>query len=106
LREHTIDYASRQDWTEFLVPAYGSWYTERMAKIEELRALCFDETGQPKEKTACRAVLINHLILEEMMDVDEAEDLTEDALHQMDLWPKEEIAIPLEEGGEESSTDA
>lgn len=61
-----------------------------MASIEELRALCFDESRQPKEKTECRATLINHLILEELMDVDEAEELTEDTLNRLDLWPKDE----------------
>jgi hypothetical protein len=78
-----------------------------MAKIEELRALCLDEKGQPKEKTECRATLINHLILEELVDIDEAEDLTEDTLNQLDLWPKEEAA-PLPEVGDEgeSSTDS
>lgn len=77
-----------------------------MAKIEELRALCLDEKGQPKEKTECRATLINHLILEELVDVDEAEELTEDTLSQLDLWPKEEDKpIPEDEDEDKSSTD-
>lgn len=75
-----------------------------MATTEELRALCLDEAGKPKEKTECRAVLINHLILEELMDVDEAEDLTEDTLRQLDLWPPDEAEAPAGEENE-SSTD-
>jgi hypothetical protein len=80
---------------------------EHMASIEELRALCFDEAGAVKEKPACRAVLINHLILEELMDVDEAEELTEDTLNQLGLWPNSEQPVtPDEEDQTKSSTDA
>ena len=59
-----------------------------MADTQTLRALCLDEQGAPKPKNECRAVLINHLILEEMMDIDEAEDLAEKTLREADLWPE------------------
>ncbi|MFA5130056.1 MAG: hypothetical protein WC477_04020 [Patescibacteria group bacterium] len=57
--------------------------------IQTLRGLCLDGEGNPKSKTECRATLINHLILEEMIDVDEAEDLTETTLNELGLWPEE-----------------
>jgi hypothetical protein len=62
-----------------------------MATPEELRALCLDDQGQPKDKDDCRAALINHLILDEQIDVDEAEEKTEATLDQLGLWPDEEV---------------
>jgi hypothetical protein len=78
-----------------------------MAEIEELRALCLDDNGRVKDKTDCRAAIINHLILEELLDVDEAEDKTDEALRRMDLWPKEEEApdMPPEEQDESVADD-
>ena len=58
--------------------------------IESMRALCLDESGNPKQKNDCRALLINHLILEEMMDVDEAEDRTDAVMRDLGLWREEE----------------
>ncbi|MBD3251899.1 hypothetical protein GF380_05630 [Candidatus Uhrbacteria bacterium] len=72
-----------------------------MATFDELKAMCMDEHGQPKEKTECRALLINHLILEELMDVDEAEDLTDDTLTKLDLWTPE-----MEEKPKQTGTDS
>ncbi|MCW1892594.1 MAG: hypothetical protein KIH65_005170 [Candidatus Uhrbacteria bacterium] len=60
-----------------------------MADINEIRALCFDHTGVPKTKDDCRAVVINHLILDEMLDVDEAEERTDKVLNELGLWPEE-----------------
>jgi hypothetical protein len=62
-----------------------------MANIDELTKLCYDEKGGIRPKPECRAVLINHLILEESLDIDEAEDLAEKTLQQVDLWPVEEL---------------
>ena len=59
--------------------------------IESLRAVCLDDSGNPKAKTDCRATLINHLILDESLDVDEAEEKTEEILTQLGLWPEEEV---------------
>jgi hypothetical protein len=61
-----------------------------MATTEELRAICLDDKGDPKDKDECRAALINHLILDEMLDVDDAEDKTEKTLDELGLWPQEE----------------
>lgn len=60
-----------------------------MANPEVLKALCYDDRGGVKPKTECRSTLINHLILEEMMDVDEAEDLVEKTLNELGLWEEE-----------------
>ncbi len=57
-----------------------------MSNPETLKQLCFDEKGSVRPKSECRAVLINHLILDEMMDIDEAEDLAEKTLKEVNLW--------------------
>lgn len=60
-----------------------------MPDAETLRKLCYDERGGVKSKPECRASIINHLILEEMIDIDEAEDLAEKTLRESNLWPEE-----------------
>ncbi|MEN9558268.1 MAG: hypothetical protein RL141_637 [Candidatus Parcubacteria bacterium] len=57
------------------------------ANIETLTALCYDDTGGVKPRPECRVSLINHLITDEMMDVDEAEELVEQTLDSLALWP-------------------
>lgn len=68
----------------------SSIFYRRMTKPEELRALCLDERGAAKPKTECRAAIINHLILEQGLDIDEAEEVAEQTLNQSGLWPEEE----------------
>lgn len=46
-----------------------------------------DERGALKPKEECRATLINHLILDDGMGVDEAEDLADKSLRESGLWP-------------------
>ncbi|MBI4139127.1 hypothetical protein HY479_03185 [Candidatus Uhrbacteria bacterium] len=65
-----------------------------MAEFETLRGLCLDDHGAPKPKPECRAAIINHLILEELMDIDEAEDLAEKTLRETGFWPEQEITDP------------
>jgi hypothetical protein len=68
-----------------------------MSNPEDLKKLCYDEKGGVRPKSECRAVLINHLILDEMMDIDEAEDLAEKTLQEVNLWTegdKEEPTPP------------
>lgn len=55
-----------------------------------LKALCYTDSGEIKPRTECRSTLINHLILEEMMDVDDAEDFVEKTLNELALWQTEE----------------
>ncbi|MDD5438542.1 MAG: hypothetical protein PHC70_05395 [Patescibacteria group bacterium] len=66
-----------------------------MANSEELKKLCYDDKGDVRTKSECRAVLINHLILDEMMDIDEAEDLAEKTLQEVNLWKDEDKQEPL-----------
>ena len=59
-----------------------------MPNLEELKKLCYDGNVL-KNKAQCNASIINYLILEEMMDIDEAEDLAQKTLNELDLWPNE-----------------
>lgn len=65
-----------------------------MENSETLKHLCFDEKGALKPKNECRAVIINHLILDEMMDIDESEDLADKTLRELNLWPEEKKEDP------------
>lgn len=47
---------------------------------------CYSETGALKPKAECRALLINHLILEDMLDIDDAENRTDKTLRMLNLW--------------------
>jgi hypothetical protein len=71
------------------------------ANPEALKALCYADDGSVKARIECRSDLINHLILEEMMDVDEAEELTDTTMTELGLWSeiKEEDAGLSEEVG-------
>ena len=51
-----------------------------------LKKLCYNDDGSVKTRPECRAAMINHLILEELMDIDEAEDLVEGNLNAWNLW--------------------
>lgn len=61
-----------------------------MPEQEILKKLCFDERGEIKTKQECRAAMINYLILEDTLDIDEAEDLAEKTLTELNLWPDNE----------------
>lgn len=58
-----------------------------MADPNVLRGLCFEADGSPKSRPDARAAVINHLILEETMDIDDAEDLADATLRESGLWP-------------------
>lgn len=62
-----------------------------MADQQMLKGLCYDEKGGVKPKNECRAAMINHLILEEMMDIDAAEDLADKTLREANLWGEPQI---------------
>ncbi len=57
-----------------------------MPNKETLQKLCYDERDVLKPKEACRAAMINTLILDEMMDIDEAEDAIDKLLRELNLW--------------------
>ena len=54
-----------------------------MADAQTLKNLCLDEKGQPKTKEECRAAIINHLILEELTDIDEAENIADKTIREL-----------------------
>ena len=54
---------------------------------EELKNLCYDEKGDVKSKMECRASMINYLIIDESLDIDDAEDLADKTLKELNLWP-------------------
>ena len=66
-----------------------------MANPETLKQLCYDEKGSVRPKPECRAALINHLILDESMDIDDAEDLAEKTLQEVNLWEEEKKDVSL-----------
>ena len=59
-----------------------------MPEQDKLQNLCYDEKGEIKTKQECRAAMINYLILEDTLDIDEAEDLADKTLKDLDLWPE------------------
>jgi len=54
---------------------------------ETLIALCHDENKSLRPKNECRALMINHLILEDGLGVDDAEDLADKTLNTSGFWP-------------------
>ena len=72
-----------------------------MADKELLRRMCYSESGSVKPKAECRAEMINHLILEEMMDIDEAEDLVDKSLREFNLWGEPRLEDLLKDLGDE-----
>lgn len=65
---------------------------------------CYSETGALKPKAECRALLINHLILEEMLDIDDAENRTDKTLRMMNLWNEPTLEDILREDAADPNT--
>ncbi|HVM91002.1 MAG TPA: hypothetical protein VMU11_03850 [Verrucomicrobiae bacterium] len=53
---------------------------------EQLKAMCYTPAGAVRPKADVRAEMINALILDELMDIDEAEDLIDKSLREFNLW--------------------
>jgi hypothetical protein len=66
---------------------------------ETLIRLCHDEKSALRPKNECRALMINHLILEDGLGVDAAEDLADKTLNQSGFWPIPKFEFEEEEGG-------
>ena len=62
-----------------------------MPNKDALQKLCYDEVGALKPKDQCRAAMINTLILDEMLDIDEAEDYIDKLLRELHLWGEPRI---------------
>ncbi len=54
---------------------------------EKLIGLCKDEKDVLRPKNECRALMINHLILEDGLDIDAAEDTADKTLNESGFWP-------------------
>lgn len=63
--------------------------------------MCFNEDGTVRLKADIRAEMINKLILEEMMDIDEAEDLIDKSLREFNLWGEPTLEDLLKDDEEE-----
>ncbi|MBP9869395.1 hypothetical protein KBC59_02460 [Patescibacteria group bacterium] len=68
---------------------------------ETLKKLCYDERDGLKEKNECRAAMINHLILEDGLDIDAAEDTADKFIRESGIWP-----VPKFDWDEEEKTSA
>jgi len=62
-----------------------------METTEKLLTLCHEENGTLKKQNECRAAMINHLILEDGIDIDAAEDLADKTMRESGFWPKPEF---------------
>ncbi|MBP7005513.1 hypothetical protein KBB27_00095 [Patescibacteria group bacterium] len=62
-----------------------------MPNKDELQKLCYEPDGRLKPKEPCRAAMINTLILDEMMDIDEAENFVDKFLRELHLWGEPRI---------------
>lgn len=74
-----------------------------MITKEQLREMCFETTGEVKPKAGVRAEMINKLILDEMMDIDEAEDLIDKSLREFNLWGEPSLEDLLKDDEAEST---
>lgn len=74
-----------------------------METQQKLREVCYDEKGLLKPMDQCRASMINHLILEDGLGVDDAEDTADKFIRECGLWPVPIFDWSDEE--EEQSTD-
>lgn len=70
---------------------------------DAFKPFCIDERGTLKPKEECRATLINHLILDDGMGVDEAEDLADKSLRESGLWPVPDFSWDAEDEVEEEN---
>jgi hypothetical protein len=70
---------------------------------DQLRALCFNPDGTVRPKAEVRAETINKLILDEMMDIDEAEDLIDKSLREFNLWGEPRLEDLLRDDEDEQT---
>lgn len=68
---------------------------------EQLKAMCYTPTGGIRPKADVRAEMINTLILDEMMDIDEAENLIDKSLREFNLWGEPRLEDLIKEWEEE-----
>lgn len=74
-----------------------------MTTQDDLRAICQNENGGVRPKPECRALMINKLILDDLMDIDEAENLVDKSLREWNLWNEPRLEDLLAEEAEEEN---
>lgn len=57
-----------------------------MPNKDQLKTFCYNPDGSLRSKAESRAGMINHLILEELEDIDEAENFIDKCLREWNLW--------------------
>lgn len=72
-----------------------------MVTKEDLRLMCFTPNGTVRPKAEVRAEMINRLILDEVMDIDEAEDLIDKSLREFNLWGEPRLEDLIKEWEED-----
>ncbi len=72
-----------------------------MVTKEDLRAMCFAPNGAVRPKAEARAEMINRLILDEMVDIDEAEDFIDKSLREFNLWGEPRLEDLIKEWEED-----
>jgi hypothetical protein len=68
-----------------------------------IQKFCYAENGALKPKAECRAGLINYLILDQSFDIDEAEDMTDKTLRQLNLWNEPRLEDLLKDDEEDTA---
>ncbi len=63
--------------------------------------ICENESGGIRPKPECRALMINKLILDDLMDIDEAELLVDKSLREWNLWNEPRLEDLLAEDEED-----
>lgn len=72
-----------------------------MITKDDLRAMCFGPGGAVRPKAEVRAEMINRLILDEMMDIDEAEEWIDKSLREFNLWGEPRLEDLIKEWEED-----
>lgn len=72
-----------------------------MVTKEDLRAMCSTPNGTVRPKAEVRAEMINRLILDEMMDIDEAESWIDKSLREFNLWGEPRLEDLIKEWEED-----
>ncbi len=63
--------------------------------------MCFTPNGTVRPKAEVRAEMINRLILDELMDIDEAEDWIDKSLREFNLWGEPRLEDLIKEWDED-----
>lgn len=76
-----------------------------MVTKDDLRAMCYAPNGAVRPKAEVRAEMINRLILDEMVDIDEAEDFIDKSLREFNLWGEPRLEDLIKEWEDEEANE-